>query len=442
MIDRKMIEDAIDSALDKVLNEKNLDENDVVDSIEDSAEKLDQDKEIVEETRANEVESTKVLKEQDKFEEKIDDDPVSTEEKVEEAIEAPAEEVSTENVETPSVDMSVENVEEKLAEEITTEAVEEKIEDVIEEEVEKKDNFNFLGLDIHIETVEDGYNVTISKDGTDTVEHLDSLELPNLLGIVETFFNNLILQEDNPVEEESVEEVLEENSDNVTLASLRKLYASRIEEFFTHGIMAKEMALDMIKEKITAKNVGEMLKKLEEKKTILSVKKAEYDKNIKNYVISSKLNEQYKNAVNLTTQAIDKVHDGLTKGIMSKEVALKAVNKYKTILSNIINSNSLNTIVANVNSINKVNAIISSYIDKNENKNVIISSNNVTKNKIKKENKKEILSKKSFVGAKNILNSNGWNDNSTLLSNNRHDGIAEMSSEIMRIAGLLDEEDY
>lgn len=429
MIDRKMIEDAIDSALDKVLNEKNLDENDVVDSIEDSAEKLDQDKEIVEETRANEVESTKVLKEQDKFEEKIDDDPVSTEEKVEEAIEAPAEEVSTENVETPSVDMSVENVEEK-------------IEDVIEEEVEKNDNFNFLGLDIHIETVEDGYNVTISKDGTDTVEHLDSLELPNLLGIVETFFNNLILQEDNPVEEESVEEVLEENSDNVTLASLRKLYASRIEEFFTHGIMAKEMALDMIKEKITAKNVGEMLKKLEEKKTILSVKKAEYDKNIKNYVISSKLNEQYKNAVNLTTQAIDKVHDGLTKGIMSKEVALKAVNKYKTILSNIINSNSLNTIVANVNSINKVNAIISSYIDKNENKNVIISSNNVTKNKIKKENKKEILSKKSFVGAKNILNSNGWNDNSTLLSNNRHDGIAEMSSEIMRIAGLLDEEDY
>jgi uncharacterized protein YqgQ len=136
------------------------------------------------------------------------------------------------------------------------------------------------------------------------------------------------------------------------------------------------------------------------------------------------------------------VHDGLTKGIMSKEVALKAVNKYKTILSNIINSNSLNTIVANVNSINKVNAIISSYIDKNENKNVIISSNNVTKNKIKKEIKKEILSKKSFVGAKNILNSNGWNDNSTLLSNNRHDGIAEMSSEIMRIAGLLDEEDY
>ena len=429
MIDRKMIEDAIDSALDKVLNEKNLDENVVVDSIEDSAEKLDQDKEIVEETRANEVESTKVLKEQDKFEEKIDDDPVSTEEKVEEAIEAPAEEVSTENIETPSVDMSVENVEEK-------------IEDVIEEEVEKNDNFNFLGLDIRIETVEDGFNVTISKDGTDTVEHLDSLELPNLLGIIETFFNNLILKEDNLIEEEVTEEVLEENSDNVTLASLRKLYASRIEEFFTHGIMAKEMALDMIKEKITAKNVGEMLKKLEEKKTILSDKKAEYDKNIKNYVISSKLNEQYKNAVNLTTQAIDKVHDGLTKGIMSKEVALKAVNKYKTILSNIINSNSLNTIVANVNSINKVNAIISSYIDKNENKNVIISSNNVTKNKIKKENKKEILSKKSFVGAKNILNSNGWNDNSTLLSNNRHDGIAEMSSEIMRIAGLLDEEDY
>ncbi|HPO11491.1 MAG TPA: hypothetical protein PLM63_02840 [bacterium] len=429
MIDRKMIEDAIDSALDKVLNEKNLDENVVVDSIEDSAEKLDQDKEIVEETRADEVESTKVLKEQDKFEEKIDDDPVSTEEKVEEAIEAPAEEVSTENVETPSVDMSVENVEEK-------------IEDVIEEEVEKNDNFNFLGLDIRIETVEDGFNVTISKDGTDTVEHLDSLELPNLLGIIETFFNNLILKEDNLIEEEVTEEDLKENTDNVTLASLRKLYASRIEEFFTHGIMAKEMALDMIKEKITAKNVGEMLKKLEEKKTILSDKKAEYDKNIKNYVISSKLNEQYKNAVNLTTQAIDKVHDGLTKGIMSKEVALKAVNKYKTILSNIINSNSLNTIVANVNSINKVNAIISSYIDKNENKNVIISSNNVTKNKIKKENKKEILSKKSFVGAKNILNSNGWNDNSTLLSNNRHDGIAEMSSEIMRIAGLLDEEDY
>ena len=33
----------------------------------------------------------------------------------------------------------------------------------------------------------------------------------------------------------------------------------------------------------------------------------------------------------------------------------------------IINSKSLNTIVANVNSINKVNTIISSYIDKNEN---------------------------------------------------------------------------
>lgn len=441
MINRKLIEDAIDSALDKVLNEQYQEQPSAEESIENSTDNLDKDKIDVEKTRASEVDSVKVLNEQTNFEKKVDEDtPIeTTSAENSPATDAPVETIPVEDTlveDTPAENTPTEDI--PLTDIPSEDEVTEKIEDVIKEEVEKVKNYSFLGLDIHIDTVEDGFNVTISKNGIDTIEHLDSLELPNLLGIVETFFNKLVLNE-----EENEEENIDEDSDNVTLASLRKLYSSRIEKFLNHGLLAKNLALSMVKEKITGKNVKELLDKIEEKNAVLSNLKKDFKINVENYIVSTKLNDQYKRATSLTSSAIDKLHDGLTKGVVSKEIALKAINKYKTILSNIINSKSFNAVIASVNNINKVNVIIANYINENEKRIGIIASktNNSKKIKIKKENK-PILNKKRFVTTNNVLNSNAWNDNSTLLSQVRHDGIEEMSSEIMRIAGILDEENY
>jgi len=328
----------------------------------------------------------------------------------------------------------VEDTEEK-------EDVQDKIEKEVEDAVNENSDYNFLGLDISIEKTEDGkkFNVKITKDGKEKVEVLDSIELPNILGLIEDFFNELVLEdsaneendeeisdEDTEVdmdEDESEELENEEEDEELTesyhapLASLRRRYKNKIEEFFEHGLLAKELALEMVKNNLTRNTVKELIETVKEKDSIIASKKADLQKLSVKYLQAKKIENSLKKAHTVLGSVFKDLSEKVENKEISPATAKKIIKKYKTIISSIMNTDDPKAIIAAVNTITKVqNAILS----------------NVYKSKFNKGKSIESITSKP----RNVLNKEGKVSNTSLLSNRRYDGIDEMSAEILRIAGI------
>jgi len=328
----------------------------------------------------------------------------------------------------------VEDTEEK-------EDVQDKIEKEVEDAVNENSDYNFLGLDISIEKTEDGkkFNVKITKDGKEKVEVLDSIELPNILGLIEDFFNELVLEdsaneendeeisdEDTEVdmdEDESEELENEEEDEELTesyhapLASLRRRYKNKIEEFFEHGLLAKELALEMVKNNLTRNTVKELIETVKEKDSIIASKKADLQKLSVKYLQAKKIENSLKKAHTVLGSVFKDLSEKVENKEISPATAKKIIKKYKTIISSIMNTDDPKAIIAAVNTITKVqNAILS----------------NVRKSKFNKGKSIESITSKP----RNVLNKEGKVSNTSLLSNRRYDGIDEMSAEILRIAGI------
>ena len=331
-------------------------------------------------------------------------------------------------------DKDVEDIEEK-------EDVQDKIEKEVEDAVDENSDYNFLGLDISIEKTEDGkkFNVKITKDGKEKVEVLDSIELPNILGLIEDFFNELVLEdstneendeeisdEDAEVdmdEDESEELENEEEDEELTesyhapLASLRRRYKNKIEEFFEHGLLAKELALEMVKNNLTRNTVKELIETVKEKDSIIASKKADLQKLSVKYLQAKKMENSLKKAHTVLGSVFKDLSEKVENKEISPATAKKVIKKYKTIISSIMNTDDPKAIIAAVNTITKVqNAILS----------------NVYKSKFNKGKSIESITSKP----RNVLNKEGKVSNTSLLSNRRYDGIDEMSAEILRIAGI------
>ncbi len=317
--------------------------------------------------------------------------------------------------------------------------VQDKIEEEIEEAVDENPDYNFLGLEINIEKTEDGkkFNVKISKDDKEKVEVLDSIELPNILGLIEDFFNELVLEDESEEEneededeefndEEDVDIDEDEEEDNElseshypAMASLRRRYKDRVEKFFEHGLLAKELALEMIKDNLTKSTVKELVDTMKEKDSIIADKKADLQKLSLKYLQAKKMENSLKKAHSVLGSIFKDLSEKVEKREISPITAKKIAKKYRTIISSIVEAKDPQAVMAAVNTINKVqNAILA----------------NVSKTKFKKSrNAKSVVSK-----PRNVLNKEGKVANSTLLSNRRYDGIDEMSAEILRIAGIND----
>lgn len=317
--------------------------------------------------------------------------------------------------------------------------VQDKIEEEIEEAVDENPDYNFLGLEINIEKTEDGkkFNVKISKDDKEKVEVLDSIELPNILGLIEDFFNELVLEDESEEEneededeefndEEDVDIDENEEEDNElsesyypAMASLRRRYKDRVEKFFEHGLLAKELALEMIKDNLTKSTVKELVDTMKEKDSIIADKKADLQKLSLKYLQAKKMENSLKKAHSILGSIFKDLSEKVEKREISPVTAKKIAKKYRTIISSIVEAKDPQAVMAAVNTINKVqNAILA----------------NVSKTKFKKSrNAKSVVSK-----PRNVLNKEGKVANSTLLSNRRYDGIDEMSAEILRIAGIND----
>lgn len=427
-----------------------------------------------------------------------------------------------------------------------TSDVQEEVEEIVEEQILQSGDYNFLGLDINITNdEEDKFNVVIKKDDKEKVSVIDAVNLPNIFGLIEEFFTEIVIDED--VVEEDVEEdvedvtkdqVLEEsfiakddeldnledtisvlsndtilnsfiqylNSDQeqkfyenlikdydldcevnddidklrtcildlipedvfvknistylstdelknfykslitdndldadldyeekeVTMASLRVKYEDKINAIFEHGMLAKELALDMVKDTILAGTVKELVKKSKEKDAIIASKKNDLKKATKSFIVANKYYDSLNKVHTLLSASIKEIETDLTAGSYDSKTAKKIMDKYNSILSKVLVAEDVDSLNSIMNTITKTQAIVSSYkTDIASKKKAILES------KTMNSDKKEINTAQSVIEKKNVMNSDGWKNNKTLLAKqHRYDSIEEMSAELLKIAGV------
>lgn len=310
--------------------------------------------------------------------------------------------------------------------------VQDKIEEEVEKAVDENPKFNFLGVDIEIEKTDDGkYNVKMSKDNKEKSEVLDSIELTNVLGLIEEFFNELVLGSEDEDEFDSSEDEsdsLEDESSEIfqaSLSSLRKKYKNKIEEIFEHGLMAKQLALGMIRENLTRNTVKELVDTIKEKDSIIASKKMNLQQQSVKYLLAKKMESELKKANALLSEAVKDLNKKIESKDISPAIAKDAIERYSAIISTIVNADNPKVIAEATRQIGKIQKAILANVYKA----------NIYKNKINiDENDDDIKLK-----PRNVLNRTGKNSNTSLLSDRRYDGIDEMSAEILRIAGIKED---
>lgn len=358
--------------------------------------------------------------------------------------------LKTESGEESVVEDAVESVESTELDDVVvnddikeTSDVQEEVEEIVEEQVLQSGDYNFLGLDINITDDEEGkFNVVIKKDDKEKVSVLDAVNLPNIFGLIEEFFTEIVIDEDvveedvveEDVEDEEVIEEIEEESEEkeVTMASLRVKYEDKINAIFEHGMLAKELALDMVKDNILAGTVKELVKKSKEKDAIIASKKNDLKKATKSFIVANKYYDSLNKVHTLLSASIKEIETDLTAGSYDSKTAKKIMDKYNSILSKVLVAEDVDSLNSIMNTITKTQAIVSSYkTDIASKKKAILES------KTMNSDKKEINTAQSVIEKKNVMNSDGWKDNKTLLAKqHRYDSIEEMSAELLKIAGV------
>lgn len=353
--------------------------------------------------------------------------------------------LKTESGEESVVEDAVESVESTELDDVVvdnddikeTSDVQEEVEEIVEEQVLQSGDYNFLGLDINITDDEEGkFNVVIKKDDKEKVSVLDAVNLPNIFGLIEEFFTEIVIDED-VVEEDAVEEdaeEIEEESEEkeVTMASLRVKYEDKINAIFEHGMLAKELALDMVKDTILAGTVKELVKKSKEKDAIIASKKNDLKKATKSFIVANKYYDSLNKVHTLLSASIKEIETDLTAGSYDSKTAKKIMDEYNSILSKVLVAEDVDSLNSIMNTITKTQAIVSSYkTDMASKKKAILES------KTMNSDKKEINTAQSVIEKKNVMNSDGWKNNKTLLAKqHRYDSIEEMSAELLKIAGV------
>ena len=327
-----------------------------------------------------------------------------------------------------------------------TSDVQEEVEEIVEEQILQSGDYNFLGLDINITDDEEGkFNVVIKKDDKEKVSVLDAVNLPNIFGLIEEFFTEIVIDEDvveedsEDVENEEVIEEIEEESEEgneeekeVTMASLRLKYEDKINAIFEHGMLAKELALDMVKDNILAGTVKELVKKSKEKDAIIASKKNDLKKATKSFIVANKYYDSLNKVHTLLSASIKEIETDLTAGSYDSKTAKKIMDKYNSILSKVLVAEDVDSLNSIMNTITKTQAIVSSYKT-----NIASKKKAILESKTMNSDKKEINTAQSVIEKKNVMNSDGWKDNKTLLAKqHRYDSIEEMSAELLKIAGV------
>ena len=333
--------------------------------------------------------------------------------------------------------------------------VQDKVTETIEEEVSEEANYDFLGLDIHINKTEEGnYEVTIRKDDFERVEEVDSIEINNILNLVENFFSELVIDDSlEESDEESNEELDEELSKDVkeknesdedefedefedddsslisNIQVLKEKYKDNIDNIFEQGLLAKELVMDILKDKLVAGTVKELIDRVNEKDSLIASKRDELHKASLNYILAQRLNTKLKKSYSLVASQMNKIKEELDKNEDALDAeTVKKINKfYSSVVAKILNSNKAEDIEAVSDKFEKTtNTLLASIVK------VKPTVNKVNKKEINKEERNLMIANKK---PSNILNRGSWKGNKSIMSH-RYEGIDEMSAEILHIAGI------
>lgn len=360
-----------------------------------------------------------------------------------------------------STEVKDDNIEEVVQDDIKeTDDVQEEVEEIVEEQILQSGDYNFLGLDINITNDEDGkFNVIIKKDDKEKTSVLDAVNLPSIFGLIEEFFTEIVIDEDTTEEieetEDNIEEEIEdlaieesvinnteeatllenfivEEDNEINMSSLRTKYEDKINSIFEHGMLAKELALDMVKDTILAGTVKELIEKAKEKDTLIASKKEDLKDATKNFIVANKYYDSLNQVYSILSSSIREIETDLTAGAYDSKTAKKIMSKYNSILSKVLVAEDVDSLNNVMNTITKTQAIVSSYkTDIANKKKAIVESKTIN------DNKKEINTTQSVIEKKNVMNSDGWKNNKTLLAKqHRYDSIEEMSAELLKIAGV------
>jgi hypothetical protein len=228
----------------------------------------------------------------------------------------------------------------------------------------------------------------------------------------------------------------------VSMESLRRQYSNKVNEIFEQGLEAKAIALDMVKDTILANTVKELIQKTKDKDVVIASKQKDLTDATAKYIFAKKYNDQLTKVYTLISSSIKGIESDLSKGLISQELAVKALNKYGVIASKVVSAKKIETLIAGVQQVKKTNTALVAYKKTLSDKKVIVSSTkpakivSKTQDVAKKQLKNVSIKKSPVISKKNVLNSEGWKGNRTLLSNVYTDNIDEMTAEITRIAGI------
>ena len=331
--------------------------------------------------------------------------------------------------------------------------VQDKVTEVIEEEVSDKADYSFLGLDISISKTEEGvYEVTIRKDDFEKTEEVDSIDINNILNLVENFFSELVIDdslEESEKSAEEEEEEIKEDTDNEedefldneedlleeddsslvsNIQTLKEKYKDNVDSIFEQGLLAKNLVIDILKDKLVAGTVKELIDRVNEKDSLIASKHNELYKANLNYLLAQKLNTKLKKSYSLVASQMNKIKEELDKNedVLSPETVKKLNKFYYTVVAKILDTNKAEDIEALSKKFEKTtNTLLASVVK------VKPTFDKVSKREINSEDKLVIASNKPV----NILNRESWTGNKTIMSH-RYEGIDEMSAEILRIAGI------
>lgn len=415
----------------------------------------------------------------DTKEEKASDD-AAPEETADDTVPENAEDENAEEVEEDKSEENKESEDENPPVEETE--VKQEVEDKIDENIDDNGKYNLFGIDIDVEKKDNKYNITLKskKDGVEKTVETDSADIGTVFGIVEDFFNEVVMSEcdedecdkensgkedkeeeheehkeheheheheehedkpedsedkdnDDDKDEKSEDEDEDEEDLDSILSNYRKQYSDKVDSVFELGLMAKKLALDLIKDKLLANTMAELSDKQKNIDTVLASKMTELNDAKLNYLKASKLDDTYSKAYSVIASGIEELKEGTINNSIGIKTAENIVKRYNTILSSILNTKDEKVILAAIKTIGKLNHIIVAKKEESRNKTAVL--NGVVTASVNNSPKEKEQVKPVFAKQINVLNKEAYTGNEPLLAGKSSTTVYdEMLAEIVKIA--------
>jgi len=326
------------------------------------------------------------------------------------------------------------------------------VNEIVNEEVKKElsdespKNYNFLGIDIAINTDEEGHQVlTLTKDEYTVTKEVESLDFQNLIGVLQEYILELHDQfsdeenvdEENLAEDDFTEDDMPEGYDNLTdeekksamesyrlIANIYKTDKNKLIELAKLGYSLKKFVLSNLREDLFSDNIKGYIEKNKSINDQIVLANTKLTETKKNYIVAKKLNQDLRKKYSLVANILSE-----TKKAFLSEKGIDKSN-IKKILACVIKGMDLDNdkfCLLAQKSQSAIKSIIANT--KTDDKKNVVNS---------KINKEEVVSTPSKAVVSNVsrkpnLITNGGYGKSTSTLKESNDGTDEMMIELKRL---------